>query len=165
MNMMSVTIREVKEGDKTILRNLFSLYLHDLSSYTTMLDIGEDGSFEYGGFDRFWQVGGISPYFIQWDDRIIGFILLLERPFLKKEHDYAVSDIFILNKYKGKGLGKKAIRTLFQEKKGKYYVIELMENKPAVIFWKKLYRELNIHFEERQEIIDDETCLVQTFQL
>jgi predicted acetyltransferase len=162
---MSVTLKQVLESEKSILRNLYSLYLHDLSRFTSMIDTGADGFFEYESLDKFWEVDGLSPYFIKLDDGIIGFILLLERPFLKKENDFGVNDIFVLNKYKGKGIGKQAIVNLFRKKKGKYFVIELIENKPAVSFWKKLYTDLNIQYEERQDLIEDEQCLIQTFKI
>jgi predicted acetyltransferase len=162
---MSVTIQKVLEVEKTILRNLYSLYLHDLSKFTVNLDIGEDGFFHYEDLDTFWKVEGLSPYFVKLDDNIIGFLLLLERPFLKKENDFGINDIFILNKYKGKGLGKQALEELFKEKQGKYFVIELVENIPAVSFWKKLYKQLDIQFDERTERIDEEPCLIQTFTI
>lgn len=162
---MAVVLRKVLESEKSKLRNLYSLYLHDLSKFTSMIDIGADGSFEYESVDKFWEIDGISPYFIKSDDNIIGFILLVERPFLKKENDFGVNDIFILNRYKGKGMGKRAVKKLFEEKSGKYFVIELIENKPAVSFWKKLYTELNIQYEERQDVIDDEQCLIQEFKI
>ncbi|GGP14889.1 GNAT family N-acetyltransferase [Oceanobacillus neutriphilus] len=162
---MAVTLKEILESEKSKLRNLYSLYLHDLSKFTSMIDIGAEASFEYESLDKLWEVDGLSPYFIKLDDNIIGFILLLERPFLKKENDFGVNDIFILNKYKGKGMGKQAIEKLFQEKSGKYFVIELVENKPAISFWKKLYTKLNIQYEERHEIVDDEQCLIQVFKI
>ncbi|WP_152657998.1 GNAT family N-acetyltransferase [Oceanobacillus sp. CFH 90083] len=162
---MTVVLKKVLESEKIKLRNLYSLYLHDLSKFTSTIDIGADCSFEYEDLDQFWEVDGLSPYFIKMDNHIIGFILLLERPFLKKENDFGVNDIFILNKYKGKGIGKRAIEKLFQEKNGKYFVIELIENRPAVSFWKKLYTELNIDYEERQELIDEEQCLIQIFKI
>ena len=79
--------------------------------------------------------------------------------------DFGINDLFILNKYKGKGFGRQAVKELFQEKHGKYFVIELVENKPAVLFWKKLYKEFNIKFEEQAELIDEEPCLIQTFSI
>ncbi|WP_216831555.1 GNAT family N-acetyltransferase [Alkalihalobacterium elongatum] len=162
---MGITLKEVLETEKPILRNLYSLYLHDLSKFTSYIDIGADGLFEYEDLEKFWEIDGISPYFIKMEDSIIGFILLLERPFLKKSNDFGINDIFILNKYKGKGLGKQTIKKIFQEKQGKYFVIELIKNKPAVSFWKKIYSELNIQFEEREDIIDEEPCLIQTFKI
>ena len=162
---MNITLQKALEADKTILGNLYSLYLHDLSKFTMQIDIGEDGFFHFEDLETFWSVDGISPFFIKENKTIIGFLLLLERPFLKKEMDFGINDLFILNKYKGKGFGKQAVKELFQAKHGKYFVIELVENKPAVLFWKKLYKELHIEFEERAEFIDEEPCLIQTFSI
>ena len=58
----------------------------------------------------FWGNDGITPYFIKSDNEIVGFLLLLERPFLKKENDFGINDIFILNQYKGKESVNKLLR-------------------------------------------------------
>ena len=129
------------------------------------MDIAEDGIFHFEELDKFWEVDGLSPYFIMLDDKIIGFILLLERPFLKKSNDYGINDLFILNKYKGKGLAVQAVRKLFEEKPGQYFVMQVVENKRAVAFWKKVYNGLNIESQERQDLIDNELCLIQTFRV
>lgn len=42
---MVVALQQVQESEKTILRNLYSLYLHDLSRFTTNITIGADGFF------------------------------------------------------------------------------------------------------------------------
>ncbi|WP_313893040.1 GNAT family N-acetyltransferase [Psychrobacillus sp.] len=162
---MTITLQLALENEASILRNLYSLYLHDLSKFTTTIDIGADGFFLYEDLEMFWKTEGISPYFIKYEDSIVGFLLLLERPFLKKENDFCVNDIFILNKYKGKGIGKKVLEELFEQKTGKYYVIELVENLPAVSFWKKIYKELHIEFDEKAELIDEEPCFIQTFTI
>ncbi|MED0990669.1 GNAT family N-acetyltransferase [Bacillus nitratireducens] len=162
---MGVVLQKVQESEKMILRNLYSLYLHDLSKFTTNITIGADGFFEYEDLHMFWENDGITPYFIKVDHSIVGFLLLLERPFLEKENDFGINDIFILNQYKGKGIGKKVIENLLEAKRGQYFVIELTKNIPVVSFWKKIYRELKIEFDERTQLIDDEECLVQTFKI
>jgi predicted acetyltransferase len=160
---LNTTLEKVNIKDIHILKNLYSLYLHDLSRFTENLDIGIDGSFHFDDLELLWEEEGFSPYFIKHVDDIIGFLLLLERPFLKKENEFGVNDIFILNKFRGKGFGKRALEKLFKDKPGKYFVVELWENQPAVLFWKQAYKQLNIEFDERKELIDDELCLVQTF--
>ena len=85
----------------------------------------------------FWVNDGITPYFIKSDNNIVGFLLLLERPFLKKENDFSIHDIFILNQHKGKGIGKQVIENVLKEKRGQYFVIELVKNVPAVSFGRK----------------------------
>lgn len=161
--VLTLTLQVVPKKDRHILGNLYSLYLHDLSKFTNNLDIGEDGAFHFDTLDSFWDVEGLSPYFVKHDDNIIGFLLLLERPFLKGENDFGVNDLFILNKFRGQGFGLQALEILFKEKRGTYFVIELSSNQPAVLFWKKVYKHLHIEFEERTEQIDDELCLVQIF--
>ena len=162
---MTVILKEVLESEKSILRNFYSLYLHELSNFTTNLDVGEDGVFHYEELEKFWEVDGLSPYFIKLGDEIIGFILLLERPYLNKSNDYGINDFFILNKYKGKGLAVQAAGKIFKEKPGQYFVMQVVENKRAVAFWKKIYNGLNIETHERQDLIDDELCLIQTFKI
>ncbi|WP_342598240.1 GNAT family N-acetyltransferase [Psychrobacillus sp. FSL H8-0483] len=162
---MSVSLQEVFENEKTILRNLYSYYLHDLSKFTPNLTINENGFFDYEDLNSFWTNEGISPYFIKFDGNIIGFILLLERPFLKKENDFGINDIFILNQFKGKSFGIQAVKALFESKKGKYFVIELVHNLPAVSFWRKVYKEFQIDYKEENQLIDDEPCVVQTFEI
>lgn len=102
---MALTLQVANKKDSHILCNLYSLYLHDLSKFTNSLDLGKDGSFHFDALDSFWDVEGLSPYFIKHKENIIGFLLLSERPFLKRDSDFGVNDIFILNKFRGKGFG------------------------------------------------------------
>ncbi|MFE8699962.1 GNAT family N-acetyltransferase [Cytobacillus sp. FJAT-54145] len=162
---MSLTLQKALPEDKTILENLYSLYLHDLSLYSNSIEVSANGSFIYDDMSMIWNEEGVVPYFIQSGEKLAGFLLLLERPFLKKTSDYSINDIFILNTYRGKGLGQEVLKTLFDQKKGKYFVVELERNKPAVIFWKKVYERLGISYEERKELVDDEPCLIQTFEV
>ena len=43
--------------------------------------------------------------------------------------------------------------------------MELVNNQPAVLFWENVYSKLNIVFDEKKQIIDDEECLIQSFQI
>ncbi|WP_374223929.1 hypothetical protein [Bacillus sp. ISL-46] len=76
-----------------------------------------------------------------------------------------MNDIFMLKKFRRKGIAISLLEELFKQKKGRYLVVELAKNKPAVLFWRKIYRELEIVFEEEKKIVDNEECLVQSFQI
>ena len=162
---MTVSLNPITKDEKHILQNLYSLYLHDLSEFTDGLEVSSNGSFEFESFDLIWEKEGLSPYFLKKDTTIIGFLLLLERPFLKKDYDYSINDIFMLKKYRRKGMTLSLLKTLFEQKKGNYYVMELVNNKPAVLFWEYVYSKLNIVFDEKKQIIDDEECLIQSFRI
>ncbi|MDM5214406.1 GNAT family N-acetyltransferase [Peribacillus sp. NJ4] len=162
---MTVSLNPISNDEKHILQNLYSLYLHDLSEYTDGLDISTDGSFEFDSFELIWKEEGVTPYFLKKDKTIVGFLLLLERPFLKKDCDYSINDIFMLKKYRRKGIAISLLKELFKQKKGSYYIVELAKNIPAVIFWRRVFSALNIEFEEKKKIVDDEECLVQSFRI
>ncbi|WP_223701811.1 GNAT family N-acetyltransferase [Sutcliffiella deserti] len=162
---MNITLHKVVEKEKSTLQNLYSLYLHDLSKFTPNIELGSDGIFHFEDLSLFWKTEGLSPYFIHYDKSIVGFLLLVERPYLKKDHDFGINDIFVINKYKGRGIGRAALKEIFQQKEGSYFVLELAENTPAIVFWKKVYKEMDIEFEERSVRMDDDLCLIQTFRI
>ncbi|WP_246943347.1 GNAT family N-acetyltransferase [Bacillus pinisoli] len=162
---MKILLEPVSKNNEVILQNLYSLYLHDLSAFTNELNISQKGDFVFDSHHLFWTGQGVEPYFIKDGDTLIGFITLLKRPFLKKEFDFAINDIFILNKYRGKGYGIPALKEVFSNHSGSYFVIELAVNKAAVQFWKKVYGQLSIEYNEISQEVDSENCLIQTFNI
>jgi predicted acetyltransferase len=149
-------------GDKQLLKNLYSFYLHDLSAYSQSLRPNKEGAFEFDSFEIIWEREGITPYLLIDKTEVIGFCLLLEPPFTKKV-DYCINDLFIYNQFRGRGYAEEAIKTIFQKKKGSYYVSQLKNNKRAVSFWKKFYEKHHIAFEETLELEDGEEVIYQTF--
>lgn len=162
---MTLSLQVINSEEKHILQNLYSLYLHDLSEYTNGLELSADGSFEFDSFDTIWEEEGLTPYYLKDDETIVGFLLLLERPFLKKEYDYSINDLFILKKYRRKGYPLLFLKELFEMKKGKFFAIELVKNEPAVLFWKKVFQKLEIEYEEQTNTFDEDECYIQTFEI
>ncbi|WP_163102478.1 GNAT family N-acetyltransferase [Peribacillus alkalitolerans] len=156
---MNVTLEVISIDQKETLKNLYALYLHDLSLYSDELAPNKEGLFEFDAFEQIWEKDGINPYLIKADDKLAGFVLLLGAPLLKKV-DYCINDFFILNAYRGKGVGKSAARQIFNMCKGDFFIEQLLSNLPAVHFWKKLYLEMGINFKEETK----ERTTSQTFQ-
>jgi predicted acetyltransferase len=159
---MKVILEKIRPDKKEVLRNLYSLYLHDLSAYTKSLQISEDGSYEFDSFSLIWEKEGVTPYFIIAGGKLAGFVLILEAPFTKKV-DKVINDFFILNPYRGIGVAKAAVAEIFSQNKGSYYISQLVQNKPAVRFWNKIYQQHGIGFEEHKELQDGEEVVYQTF--
>lgn len=159
---MKIALEKIGLEKQHILRNLYSLYLHDLSAYAKGLQVSEDGSFEFDSFDLIWEKEGLVPYLIYSDGQLAGFILLLEAPFTKRV-DKVINDFFILNPYRGKGVAKAAAEKIFEEHKGSYYISQLKENQPAVRFWRKIYQQLELDVQEYTEDQEGEEVVYQTF--
>ncbi|MBT2644896.1 hypothetical protein J7I80_22000 [Bacillus sp. ISL-41] len=63
-----------------------------------------------------------------------------------------INDFFILNPYRGIGVAKASVSEIFSQNKGSYYISQLVQNKPAVRFWNKIYQQHGIGFEEHKEL-------------
>jgi len=159
---MKIALAKIGLEKQHILRNLYSLYLHDLSAYAKGLQVSEDGSFEFDSFDLIWEKEGLVPYLIHSEGQLAGFILLLEAPITKRV-DKVINDFFILNPYRGKGVAKAAAAKIFEEHKGSYYISQLKENQPAVRFWRKIYQQLELDVQEYTEDQEGEEVVYQTF--
>jgi predicted acetyltransferase len=159
---MKVILEKIRPDKKEVLRNLYSLYLHDLSAYTNGLEVSEDGSFEYDSFSLIWEREGITPYFIIADEKLAGFVLILEAPFTTKV-DKVINDFFILKPFRGKRVATAAVTEIFAQNKGSYYISQLVTNETAVHFWKKIYKQMEIDFVEKSEVQDGEEVVYQTF--
>lgn len=144
----SPEVMRIKLQDKAILKNIYQLYLHDLSSYNQE-DLDHNGLYDVGFLDLFWEKEGLFPFFINIKDNVIGFILVQTGRFAPSTgEDYYISEFFILRKYRRKGIGKAAISKLFSLFPGTYLLGQMPTNMPAIQFWKSLFKSLDIEFQE-----------------
>jgi len=142
---------KVNIEDKIILKNLLSLYLHELSKYTDDLKINEEGLFEYDSLDMYFKEEKLEPYFITLNGTIIGFILISISPYSKPGTNFCIQEFFILNKYRKTGLAHATIKEIMKIYKGKFSIFIIKNNQLAINFWRKFYRNNNIEFEENDE--------------
>lgn len=156
---IEVQIKAADIKDKEKLKNYFQFYLHDLSEFAETLNVNSLGRFENDDVDIFFQKENLIPMTINIEDEIIGFIFLNKG----RTVDYVINDIFILRKYRNKGLGKAVINKLFKLYPGKYGLIELIKNRPAIEFWHSVFHGNNIEYLEDEAIYDGEACITQKF--
>ncbi|RHW40272.1 GNAT family N-acetyltransferase [Neobacillus notoginsengisoli] len=159
---MDVYLNKTGPEDATILKNMYALYLHDLSAYSNSLEETPDGTYEFDSFSVFWSKQGVNPYFIMVGEERAGFLLLLEPPFTKNIN-YVVNDFFLYNRFRGKGVAAKAVEQLFEQKKGSYFVGQLSGNDRAIAFWRKAYIQNGIHYEEYEDEEEGESIICQEF--
>ncbi|USB33391.1 GNAT family N-acetyltransferase [Paenibacillus sp. YPG26] len=154
-------IVKVETTQKLILKHLIALFLHDLSEFNPGQELNQkNGLFEFDEFEWFFEKDGLTPYFIIYDNHIVGFILIQSDPFINPElYDYLVNSFFILKKYRKRGIGKQAAHQLFQRLPGRYVIGQLSNNDPAIAFWKSVYHHYGVEYEEKEEL--DEGLIVK----
>ena len=160
-NEIDIKLIEANSEDKNILENLFQYYLHDLSEYTENLGLESDGRFDITDIELFITQDNLLPIKILLNNEIIGFIFLIKG----KTVDYVINDMFILRKFRSKGLGKVVTKIIFDQYKGSYVVMQLVNNKPAITFWHAIYHNSQIEYEENEMVSGEDLCLIQKFKV
>lgn len=154
---MKIEVKKIENKDKQVLVNLFQLYLHDITKSLSM-DVNSHGLFEYNEIDLYFlNDEDRKPYFIYVDDKIAGFVLV-DKEFLvldKKENTYDISEFFILNSYKRKGIGKKVAKEIFDMHRGSWEVRPVPRSDEAFSFWKNIIEEYTNNNYEIHEIEGD----------
>lgn len=141
---------ESTRADAYVVKNLYPLYLHDLSAFTGdrpnphgILD--EDPAVrsladQMVGIDIWWQKPGVLyPFLIRVDDgRPAGFVMVATPPHVASGVDYMLHEFFILHAYRGTGLAQQAARAAFARFRGTWHAYVLPRNDRAIRFWTKV---------------------------
>ncbi len=131
---MDIKIEIIKEEKRKKLEKLLQLYLHDLSN-SFPIDFDSDKC-EYN-YDLLSYFRENKAYFIKEEDNILGFVLVD----INDNNTYEISEIFILNNYKGKQIGAKAVQMIFDLYKGNWIVKVVPNSILAEKFWNKVILE------------------------
>ncbi len=125
-----IDIKKVKSNEREKLENLMQLYLHDLSFYFPIDFDSKTCKYEY---DLSKYFDNNYAYFIKEDKNILGFILVDDN----SDKNYEISEIFVLNNYKGKKIGEEAVIKVFDKYKGNWTIKAVPSSPVAESFWKK----------------------------
>lgn len=163
--MDEVKLIPIKIDEMPVLENLMALYLHDLSAFADDLKVNSKGKFVYEGLEYYFKTEELKPFFIYYGEELAGFILLNSGKYVSMIIDYSVHEFFILKSYRKIGIGTTAIKKIFELYKGKYKILQLSKNKPAIDFWASLYKANGIEYNQIREISDGIECCMQIFDI
>lgn len=139
----NIKLIKIESKDKSILQNLFQLYMHDITASLPM-DVNEHGLFEYNYIDYYFTEENRYAYLIYVEDKIAGFVLIDDEfMVLEKQKDtpcYDFSEMFILNAYKKKGYGEIAVKQIFDMYKGNWEIRPVPRSEGAKKFWLKVVK-------------------------
>ncbi|MCK5132023.1 MAG: GNAT family N-acetyltransferase [Candidatus Sabulitectum sp.] len=139
---MNVLLKKVPFEDKQVLMNLLELYQYDFSEFDKG-DVNSHGLYGYRYLDHYWTESGRHPFFIMVEDKLAGFVLVNDFCYLCKPGEArAISEFFVMKKYRRMGVGETAARTLFEMFPGKWEIVQHPENKPSMEFWVKVVSEI-----------------------
>jgi len=161
---------KITKEQKDVFLNLYNLYLYDLSPFTGD-EIKNDGKYDPTNTYLYVERDELHPYFIQYNDMIVGFVLLCSAPYVPEGIDFSIQELFVLKKYRGMNVAAQAVSLVLQQFSGRIAVAQLKNNEAALRFWRKYYKEQNISFVEEEETIEIEglagmhTLITQSFDI
>ena len=137
---MNISIELVKKEEKEILRNLLEKYHYEHSQYDKR-DVNMLGLFGYDYLDNYWTEENRFSYFIKVDNILAGFVMVNDYNETKLDTNYTISEFFIMYKYRGKGVGKYAVKYILEKHKGKWQLSFHPNNENSKNFWIKTINE------------------------
>ena len=140
---MEFELVKIDNSNVNILENLFQLYLHDISYYLTF-EVDNEGKFFAYDIVSWVQKSENFGYLIYSGGKLCGFVMV-DRECLasKSEGTLNLSEIFVLNAYKGKGLASAVLERVFSEHKAVWEVRPVYKSVQAHGFWKKFFAGYN----------------------
>jgi len=178
MRGMEVKVVLASKENENIIKNIYPLYLHDLSEVYGNLP-NEYGIYEDEPIktlaeqydvqnDWFQKPNELFPFIIMVDGKPAGFDLVSTGKYAPKGMDYYVFEFFLLRPYRGKDIASIAAKQVFDKFKGKWglYVAakEIGTNLRAEKFWRKTISDYTKdNFEEKHGPTFDGYKLIFTF--
>lgn len=160
-----------------IIKNLYPLYLHDLSEFADWKDQvpNEHGILEPDNpgvrtlveqgevFNILWEKPNVLfPFLILVDGKPAGFALIATPPHVPYGGDYYVNEFFLLRPYRGKGIGERAAVEVFDKFHGQWELMVMPKNLRALAFWRKtIAKYMSGQFQE--EVTGDNDMVVFRF--
>ena len=143
---MKIEVVKAQKEDAHVIENLIPLYLHDLSEYMGWRCpengrfCGQDDLPQYWGKPApepkyAWVAGSRgAPFLIRVDQELAGFALV-KRVGDSSPPCYEIGGLYILRKFRRKGIGGTGACRLFDRSRGSWTVDVMSDNAPAVAFW------------------------------
>lgn len=131
--MDELVIELVPASKKGVFARYFQFYLHEHAEFTGKKP--RHGLFEYPWLDAYWQEEGQRwPFWA----KMAGDIAALALVRLDDDEHYEMSEFFVINQYRGHGLGDRFARDIFFRFKGRWKLNQAKRNKRAIAFWRRV---------------------------
>ena len=122
------------------MQNLGQFYVYEMSRFCGFLPgwkVPKNGLFTCRNLGRYFKEPHRYPFLIYVDNELAGFALI-DKVGSVPETDWNMGEFFIVSKFQGKKVGSFVACQLFDQFPGKWEVMQIPENKPAILFWKKV---------------------------
>jgi predicted acetyltransferase len=145
---MQVTVELASIEQKSVLRNMLQLYIHDLSEFAGF-DLDAHGLYGYRYLDFYWVEDGRFPFLVRIDGSLAGLVFIRSEN-LQTNPRYGVAEFFIMRKYRRHGIGTTVMRDVVERFPGQWSLAVDLRNAAGLPFWRKVVGAITDgHYVER----------------
>lgn len=137
---MEIKIQRASLDKKSVLRKLMELCQHDYSEFD-QADVNAHGLFGYKYLDNYWTEAERHPFLVRVSDKLVGFVLVRAVDIQNEPVTHAVTEFFVLRKYRRQGIGREVAWQIFDLFPGKWSIYQEEGNLPAQSFWRQVIDE------------------------
>lgn len=138
IDLVRIKIDPAESAERPIIRRLMELYQYDFSEFDGA-DLGPLGLYDYPYLDHYWVEPERSPFLVRVEGKLAGLVLVSRYNYLTGARDcWAMAEFFIMRKYRHQGIGEHVARSIFDQFPGAWQVGQIIENQPAISFWRKV---------------------------
>lgn len=139
---MTVSLRDARTNasDREWIENVYRDYLDDLGLLNTGIfpALGEIGHREPDQLQR-WLVDRSAALLTILDDQQpAGFAMVAKQTQASRAADFRMAEFFIARGSRRRGLGRSAVRLIFDRFAGRWEILEYSRNPAAVNFWRQV---------------------------
>jgi len=145
MSQSEIALIPVSIHEKPALRRMMHEYQREMFG-------AEAGDYKH--LDSYWEKIDRFPYFIEFDGKPVGFVLINSYTILEKNAK-TISELYVVKDYRAKGIGKETAFKSFALFPGKWEIRELKTNTQARKFWNKVIGEFTKNNYTEKEVDND----------
>lgn len=137
---MPLTLHAIKNEEIATLRNLLQFFLHETSRFAPRT-ISDSGQYDTTAWTEGVTSGTMNAYLVRVKGQLAGFAIVQPRIQNDRVVARSLSELFILEGYRGFGIGEEIARMIFDNEHGLWQIQVDPENAEGHKFWKTvLYR-------------------------
>jgi predicted acetyltransferase len=134
---MPLRLEKVTRENCTAWTNFLQIYVHELSAFTNA-HASDDGIFPYSLTELCLEEEQVSAWYILIKGKRAGFLVVEELT----DGSRIIRDYFLLNAYRGLGLGREAAIATFCSWPGRWKVAAVESSPHAKAFWRRVLRSV-----------------------
>ena len=150
-----IELIDVKSEDRELFWNIHQKYLYEMTNYYDD-EMDDLGNYHYGYFDDYFTDPNRKAYFIYFDKRLAGFVMINPYSYINEKPDYVLAEFTVFPAFRKKHIAMDVADMIFNRHKGSWEVKYNEMNVPAKSLWNKVcakYNPRKINISEAETVL------------